>query len=138
LEFFRGLPVGQWLPSQKQLGYIAQILKARVQESLRESCERVEYVNLALDEWSDPRGRRYQGVTIRFVDGIGATPAALLANKEVKSVHEYTAELSAIVWYFQGRFRIAEKILNSSSDRCSMNVRAGERDKRELSIVFGE
>jgi hypothetical protein len=117
LEFFRGLPAGQCLPSQKQLGYIAQILKARVQESLRESCERAEYVNLAVDGWSDPRGRRYQGVTIRFVDGIGATPAALIALKEVKSVHECAGELSAMVRYFQGQFRIAEKTLNSCSER---------------------
>jgi hypothetical protein len=49
LEFFRGMPAGQWLPSQKQLGYIANILKARVQESLPESCRRAEYVNLAVD-----------------------------------------------------------------------------------------
>jgi hypothetical protein len=84
LEVFRGGPAGQWLPSQKQLGFIAQILKARVQESLHESCERAECVNLAVDGWADPRGRSYQGVTIRFVDGIGATPAALLAIKEVK------------------------------------------------------
>jgi hypothetical protein len=40
--------------------------------------------------------------------------------------------------YFQGQFRIAEKTLNSCSDRCSMNVRAFRRDKRELSKVFGE
>jgi hypothetical protein len=88
LGFFRGVPAGQWLPSQKQLAHIAQILKARVQESLRESCERAQSVNFAVNGWSDPRGRRYQGVTIRFVDGIGATPAALLAIKDVKSVHE--------------------------------------------------
>jgi hypothetical protein len=43
------------------------------------------------------------------------------------------AELSAMVRYFQGQFRIAEKTLNSCSDRCSMNVRAVRRDKRELS-----
>jgi hypothetical protein len=42
LEVFRAVPVGQWLPSQKQLGYIAQILNARVQESFRESCERAD------------------------------------------------------------------------------------------------
>jgi hypothetical protein len=91
------MSAGQWLQSQKQLGFIAQILKARVQESLRESCEREEYVNLAVDGWSDPRGRRHQDVTIRFVDGIGATPAALLAIKEVKSVPECAAELSVMV-----------------------------------------
>jgi hypothetical protein len=77
-------------------------------------------------------------VTIRFVDGIGATPAALLAIKEVKSVHECAAELSAMVWYFQGQFRIAEKTFNSCSDRCSMNVHAFRRDKRELSTDFGD
>jgi hypothetical protein len=97
LEFFCGVPAGQWLRSQKQLGDIAQILKARVQESLRESCERAEYVNLAVGRWSDPHGRRYQGVIIRFVDGIGAAPVALLAIKEVKSVHMSAAELSAMV-----------------------------------------
>jgi hypothetical protein len=77
-------------------------------------------------------------VTIRFVDGIGATPAAFLAIKEVKSIRECAAELSAMVRYFQGQFRIAEKTLNSCSDRCSMNVHAFWRDKRELSRVFGE
>jgi hypothetical protein len=105
---------------------------------LRESCERAEYVKLAIDGWSDPRGRRYQGVTVRFVDGIGATPCALLAIKEVKSVHGCAAELSAMAQYFQGQFRIAEKTLNSCSDRCSINVRAFWRNKRELSTVFGE
>jgi hypothetical protein len=138
LEFFRAVPAGQWLRSQKQLGSIAQILKARVQESLRESCEGAEYVNLAVDGWSDPRGRRYQGVTIRFVDGMVVTPAALLAIKEVKSVHEWAAELSAMVRCFQWQFCIAEKTLNSCSDRCSINARAFRRDKRELSTVFGE
>jgi AraC-like DNA-binding protein len=115
-----------------------QILTTRVQESLRESCERGKYVNLAVDGWSDPRGRRYQGVTIRFVKGIGATPNALLAIKEVKSIYECAAELGAMVRYFQGQFRITEKTLNSYSDRCSMSVRAFRRDKRELSTVCGE
>jgi hypothetical protein len=77
-------------------------------------------------------------LTIRFVDRIGATPAALLAIKEVESVHECAAELGAMVRYFQGPFRIAEKTLNCCNDRCSVNVRAFRRDKRELSTVFGE
>jgi hypothetical protein len=111
---------------------------ARVQESLRERCERVEDVNLAVDGWSDPRRRRYQGVTIRFVDGIGATPTALLAIKEVKSIHECAAELSAMVRYFQRQFRIAEKTLNSCSNRCSMNISVFRRDKKELSTIFGK
>jgi hypothetical protein len=33
LEFFRAVPAGHSLPSQKQLGYIAQMLKAQGQES---------------------------------------------------------------------------------------------------------
>jgi hypothetical protein len=105
---------------------------------VRESCEWAECVNLEVDGGSDPRGRRYQGVNIRFVDGIGATPAALLAVKEAKSGHECAAELSAMVRYFQGQFRIAEKTLNSCSDRCNMNVRAFRRDMRELSTGFGD
>jgi hypothetical protein len=105
---------------------------------LRKSCERADNVNLAVDGSSDPRGRRYQGVTIRFVDGIEATPASLLAIKEVKSVHECAAELSAVARYIHGQFRIAEKTLNSGSDRCSVNFRAFRRDKSERSTVFGE
>jgi hypothetical protein len=37
---------------------------------VRESCERAEYVNIAVDGWSDPRGRRYQGVAIIPTDQI--------------------------------------------------------------------
>jgi hypothetical protein len=129
---------GQWLPTRKQLVHIAKILKRQIQQLLCQNCQQADYVNLTYDGWTDPGGRRYQAVTVRFIKGIFAAPVGLLAMKEVKSVHERAVELRAMIQHLQMQFRIADKTLNLCSDRCSMNVQAFRKQKGELNTVFGE
>jgi hypothetical protein len=124
---------GQWLPTRKQIVHIAKILEHQVQQSLCENCQQADYGNLAVDGWTDPRGGRYQAVTVRFLKGIVAAPVGLLAMKEVKSVYERAAELRAMIQHLPMPFRIADKTLHLCSDRCNMNVRpSGSR--REFPI----
>jgi hypothetical protein len=76
---------------------MAHILKDPLQESLLVSCSVAECVNRAVDRWSDPRGRRYQSVTAGFIQADLTTSIALLAMKEVKTVHERAAELRLMI-----------------------------------------
>jgi hypothetical protein len=86
LDSFRTASAGDWLPTRNPLTNIAHILKGRVQESLPVSCSVAKYVNLVVDGWLDPPGRRYQGLTARFVEADPTT-----------SVHERAAKLMAMI-----------------------------------------
>jgi hypothetical protein len=98
LDFFREHPFGEWRPTREQLARIIRILKERVEQQIKAECANADIINLAVDGWSDQRGRRYQAVTARLVlPGTLEALTHLLAMKEIRSVHESTGELRAMV-----------------------------------------
>jgi hypothetical protein len=94
----------------------------RLDESLLGLCAKSDAVNLAVDGWSDRRGRRYQGIVVRFLNMSKMTARpALLALKEIKTIHQNGVELRLTVERLQGRFDIKNKTINICTDRCLMN-----------------
>jgi hypothetical protein len=137
LDFFRSFPFGEWLPTVEHFNRIIRILKERVEADLRSECVRSEIINLAVDGWSDPRGRRYQSVTARLVDpNTLAARTRLLAMKEIKSIHESSAELRGMLGRVQGQYALQGRILNVCTDRASMNESAFRQRLTNLSSIF--
>jgi hypothetical protein len=100
-------------------------LKERIEQDITTECARAEIVNLAVDGWSDQRGRQYQAITARRVDRPTLTAwTRLLAVKEIKSIRESAGELHAIVNRVQLRYGIQERTVNLCSDRASLNESA--------------
>jgi hypothetical protein len=56
---------------------------------------------------------------------------ALLALKEIKTIHQNAVELRLAVERLQGRFDIKNKTINICTDRCSMNELAYRGDLAE-------
>jgi hypothetical protein len=139
LDFFRKFPGGEWLPTNDHFTRILRILKERLEAALRIECTRAQIVNLAVDGWSDQRGRRYQGITARLVHPDTLTAwTRLLAMKEIKSVHESAAELRLILERVKTKYGIHTKALNLCSDRCSMNEAAFRLHGLDYSSLFDQ
>jgi hypothetical protein len=96
LEFFRETPLSASIRTEGFLPQVTKVLRYRLEERLQEMCATSSGVNLAVDGWTDPRGRRYQGVTARRLRGTETT-VALLALKEIKAVHESARKLRVMV-----------------------------------------
>jgi hypothetical protein len=114
------------------LSTIRRTVCCRLYESLFELCAKSDAVNLALDGWSDRREWRYQGIVVRFLNMSKMTARpALLAWKEIKTIHQNAVELRFAVERLQGRFDIKNKTIKICTDRCSMNELAFRRDLTE-------
>jgi hypothetical protein len=125
LDFFRKFPLGEWLPTAGQLTRIIHILMDRLTDAMRTERSLMPVANLAVDGWSDHRGRRYQGVTARLLDPrTMMVVTRLLAMKEITCVHESASELRAIVGRVRTTFGVDARTLNLCTDRCSMNEAA--------------
>jgi hypothetical protein len=137
LDSFRCFPFGEWLPTGEQMKQILKILRDRVETDIRVECERSDLVNIALDGWSDPRGRRYQGVTARLVHPDTLTTwTRLLAMKEIRSLHQSSGELRVMLERLESLFNLCGKILNLCTDRASINESAFRTRSRDLSSIF--
>jgi hypothetical protein len=123
LEFFRAKRVSASIPTDRVMRQIMKVLQYRLQEVLREMRATGSAVNLGVDGWTDPRGRRSQGTTARVLKGTEAA-TAILALKEIKAGYESARELRVMVEYIQKRFGIRGRTLNISTDRCVMNESA--------------
>jgi hypothetical protein len=84
-------------------------------------------VNLAVDGWSDSRGRRSQGVTVRLIEHDASVTILLLALKEIKAIHESHRELHLLVDQLKPTYYLQGKVVNICTDRCAMNERALRR-----------
>jgi hypothetical protein len=105
-------------------------VKDELEGKLMGECEASGYVSLALEGWSDPRGRRYQGVTVRVLTTAHhmlQTETHLLALDEIKTIHESAEELKAIIARVRRRYGRAI-CLNVCSDRGSLNIKAFRND----------
>jgi hypothetical protein len=115
-----------------------KILKERVEADIRAECAQSEVINLAVDGWSDSRGRRYQSITARLVDpNTLSTWSRLLAMKEIKSVHESSGELRVLLERLQDQYDIQGRVLNVCTDRASINESAFRQQSPDLSSIFG-
>jgi hypothetical protein len=107
-------------------------VRCRLDESLLELCAKSDPVKLDVDGWSDRRGRRYQGIVVRFLNISKMTArSALLALKEIKTIHQNEVELRLAVKRLQGRFDNKNKTIKIYTDRCSMNELAFRGDLTE-------
>jgi hypothetical protein len=126
IDVLRRTPLGVNLPNRRQLVAIIHILKDRVVEAITQRCREGQFLNLAVDGWSDSRGGRYQGITVRSVSPYRSTETftALLALKEVVVVHENSIGLRDMVQDVIAKYDIAAKLVNICTDRGSMNIAA--------------
>jgi hypothetical protein len=124
MDSLRKLSAGRHLPNRRQLVSIIHLLHKRILEGLCAEVDRVEFVNLAIDGWTDPCNRRYQGVTARFVYGNDKVKSAVLVLKEVLEVHETGESVRAVIDNIVNKFGLGNKILNICTDRDSKNTHA--------------
>jgi hypothetical protein len=115
------------IPSHEQLPVILQILKSKVKDVIRAECATAAFVNIALDGWSDPMGRHYQGITLRIVQSNGGTVVYLAA---MKSTLEYESAdvLQSYLRNVVRRYKTADKLLSICTDRGAPNLKAVRND----------
>jgi hypothetical protein len=124
IETLRVALPGQELPSQHQLPIIMQMLKGKVKETIRRECATALFVNLAMDGWTDPGHRKYQGITLRTVQSNTQTRVYLAAMKAVLPRHETGPVLAKYLENVVRRYSLREKLVNICTDRGSANVKA--------------
>jgi hypothetical protein len=110
----------------------------QVESSIACGVRESAFVNLDVDGWSDPRGRRYEGVTIRCITGNGETDDCLLSMKEIVSIHERSTEPRSLLQALREKFGIQDKFLNVWTDRSSMNQSAFRKKQWDDSDFFQE
>jgi hypothetical protein len=81
-----------------------------VEDTLFCHCQGAAFANLAVDGWSDPRDRRYQGIIARLIDRTEETTALFLAPKEIKAVHDSARKLQLLVDATEKQFGLSPKI----------------------------
>jgi hypothetical protein len=126
LGFLRHTAIGQHVPTEALVDTIRRVVRCRLEDQLRERCQPSNAVNLAVDGWADPRGRRYQGVTAQLVryDADCSAETAVVALKEIKSIHQTRDELQAVLRHVRQGFVIGDKTISICTDRAAMNERA--------------
>jgi hypothetical protein len=124
IEFLRQTPIHDLIPGVAAFSVLTKALHYLLEDALFDHCRTATFANLAIDGWSDLRGRRYQGVTARLIDGGENTTILLLVLKEIKAVHDSARELQLLVNATKERFALGPKLLNICTDRCAMNVSA--------------
>lgn len=103
LAFFRSCPDLQAiLPTNDQFTAIVHAVKDRVEAAVKRQCAAAKFVSLAIDGWTDRRGRRYTGVSARCSDGPGTlSSAVVLAFKPITRIHDSGKELHLLKKYAQ-------------------------------------
>jgi hypothetical protein len=128
LEWFRRCPeFANVLPSDTQFTAIVWDMKNRIESEMKRHCLAARFINLAIDGWTDLRGRRYTGIAARFCDaemtGI-STGAMILAFKAVTEIHDSGDELRRLTDRVLVQYDIKSTITNLCTDRCRMNEKA--------------
>jgi hypothetical protein len=76
---------GEDLPNRQNLSQIMQMVKARVKEAIRIERAADPFVNIALDGWTDPNGRKFEWITIP-VEAIHALERVFATNTCWKAI----------------------------------------------------
>lgn len=138
LDFLRRTPLQEAIPSAATFRTVAKALQCRLKEALRQRCLDARHVNLAVDGWSDPRGRRYQGITARLIFPDTSVTVCLLALKEIKSIHESAQELRTLVETIKNEFLARANLINICTDRCAMNEKAFRRRSTPIEALIDD
>jgi hypothetical protein len=123
METLRNAWVGEDFPNRQHLSQIMQMVKARVKEAIRIECAAAAFVNIALDGWTDPDKRTFEGITIRTVQFDGSTSVYLAALKPVPA-SEDAAVLDRYLQSVIRRYNLQGKVLSICTDRGSANRKA--------------
>jgi hypothetical protein len=91
-------------------------------QATRRECAAAQYVNLALDGWSDPRRRRSEGVTVRLIRADLTTSVHLLAFNKLVNIHDTSHKLGPLIGWVLDRSHIKDKLLNRCTDRAANNL----------------
>jgi hypothetical protein len=100
---------------------------AEIKTELHGRVDGAKFVDLAVGVWSDPRGRRGHGITIRCGSDRFGTSVSLRGLKEVINVHKTSEELPIIVESIVCNDRLQRTLLNVCKDRSSLNEEAFRR-----------
>jgi hypothetical protein len=112
------------LPNDGQLVVIIRMVRAKLKVKIQEACARSPFVNIALDGWTDPGRRKYQGVVIRTVQLSGITHVFLAIQKPVLPRNETPAVLGASVGHGIRRYHLENKPLSLCTDGGINTVKA--------------
>jgi hypothetical protein len=123
METLRNAWPGEDFPNRQHLSQIMQMVKARVKEAIRIECAAAAFVNIALDGWTDPDNRKFEGITIRTVQFDGSTSVYLAGMKPVPA-SEDAAVLDRYVQSVIRRYNLQGKVLSICTDRGSANKKA--------------
>jgi hypothetical protein len=127
IETLRAAWSDQEFPNQQNLVTIMQMVKAKVKQTIRAQCAAAPFVNIAMDGWSDPSRRKYQGITIRTVHDDGSTSVYLAAMKPVFG-SEDARTLNRYLESVVKRYDLNEKVLSICTDRGHANTKAFRTD----------
>jgi hypothetical protein len=112
------------LPNDEQLAVIIRTVKAKLKVKIQEACGSGPVVNIALDGWTDPGRRKYQGIVIRTVQLSATTHVFLATLKPVLPRDETAAVFSAYVGNVIQRYHLEDKPMNLCTDRGTNSVKA--------------
>jgi hypothetical protein len=140
VDWFRSNVAGcECLPDPSTFRGLLLLVKDEVEQSLVMKCDASPYIAFAMDGWTDSRGRRFQGVTVRlFNPSTFSAETHVLAMKEVKTIHESGRELALILSHLVESYRGRATPLNVCTDRGSINIAAFRRQERTLRDTFDE
>jgi hypothetical protein len=111
IDELRQNPAFRKLPSSRHMGGIMFLLKTAIRDAIRRECAAAQYVSLALNRWSDPRRRRYEGVTVRLIRADLTPSVHLLAFKKLVKIHDTSHELDRLIGWVLDRYHIKDKLL---------------------------
>jgi hypothetical protein len=115
------------LPSDSQFTAIVHELRHRIELDMKRCCGVVDFLSLAIDGWTDRRGRRYTGISARFCqDEVFhmSAGAMILAFKVVTEIHDSGIELRRLTERVLAQYDIKTKFTNICTDRSKMNEKA--------------
>jgi hypothetical protein len=126
LEWFRKCPEFETiLPTDSEFTAIVHAVKDQLENTMKTYCRDAQIINLAIDGWTDRRGRRYTGLCARWCDPQAASAGALvLAFKPVTAIHDSGIELRRLTDRVLDRYDLSTKVANICTDRHKMNEKA--------------
>jgi hypothetical protein len=126
LEWFRTCPeFANVLPSDNQFIAIVHAVKDHLEAEMFQCCATARFLSLAIDGWTDRRGRRYTGIGVRSCNpDTGSVGSLILAFKVVTEIHDSGIELRKLTDRVLVQYGIPAKIVNVCTDRAKMNEKA--------------
>lgn len=116
-------PKWQPISSRKLKYHVITSMRDRIQKIINVSLEKVKYVTLTVDGWSDRRGRGFLGVTCHFIDENMIPQAFLIDFVRMKSPHT-SDHIQRLTETALDRFNIKNKVFRIITDNASTMIKA--------------